>query len=101
MTVRFSGVFKRDLLEAETRYSAISQSLGDEFHSRVKETTRSIIQRRGGDHVGPHGFPCKRCRPFPFLVYYQIEGDVLYVLGIVHTRRHPEYLKEALGGEPV
>ncbi len=96
MTPVFSSLFKRDLLEAETRYSAISTRLGDEFHGRVKEAIRAVIQWKGGDHVGPHGYPCRRCRPFPYLVYYMIEGDVLYVLGVVHARKHPDYLHKNL-----
>jgi hypothetical protein len=97
--VVFSSVFKADLLEADTRYMALSTRLGSDFYERVKENVRVIIQRGGGDHVGPHGFPCRRCRPFPLLVCYQIENDVLYILGLVHERRHPDYLKEKLKGE--
>ena len=96
MKVVFSSLFKRDLLEAETRYSGISPRLGDDFHSRVKEAIRVIIKWHGGDHVGPHGFPCRRCRPFPHLVYYEIQDQTLYVLGLVHERRHPDYLREKL-----
>ena len=68
MTVVFSSVFKRDLLEAETRYTAISPKLGDEFHERVKEAVRTVIARHGGDHLGQHGFRFRKCRPFPYLV---------------------------------
>jgi len=53
-----------------------------------------VVRWQGGDHVGPHGFPCRRCRPFPFLLYYHIEADTLHVLGLVHERRHPNFLKE-------
>jgi hypothetical protein len=94
--VIFSSLFKRDLLEAETRYLEKSPRLGEDFHERVKEAVRVIIKWKGGDHVGPHGFPCRRCRPFPYLVYYEIKGEVLYVLGVVHERRHPNYLREGL-----
>lgn len=31
-----------------------------------------------------------------FLLYYQIEDETLYVLGLVHERRHPDYLRENL-----
>jgi hypothetical protein len=96
MTVRFSSVFKRDFLEAETRYATISQKLGDDFHTRVKEALRTIIVHRGGDHTGPHGFKCRECRPFPYLVYYEIEGEDLYILGLVQERKHPDYLKSEL-----
>ncbi|WP_221033185.1 type II toxin-antitoxin system RelE/ParE family toxin [Actomonas aquatica] len=96
MNVRFSSVFKRDLQEAETRYATISTKLGDDFHTRVKEAVRTIIARSGGDHVGPHGFRCRKCRPFPYLVYYELDGEVLYVLGLVQERKHPNYLQTEL-----
>ena len=99
MKVIFSSVFKHDLLEEETRYRVISSRLGEEFHERVKATVRTVIRWQGGDHVGPHGFPCRRCRPFPHLVYYSLEDDTLYVLGLVHERRHPNYLRQRLESE--
>jgi hypothetical protein len=93
---RFSTFFKQELLQAESRYAEISERLGGDFHERVKESIRVVIKRKGGDHVGPHGFPCRKCRPFPHLVYYQIEGDTLYVLGVVHEGRHPDFLRRGL-----
>ena len=97
MSVRFSSVFKRDLIEAGARYAAISLKLGDDFHARVKEAVRTILIRHGGDHIGPHGFRCRKCMPFPYLVYYEFEGEELFVLGLVQERRHPDYLKGELG----
>ena len=99
MKIVFSSLFKRDLAEEEARYERISPRLGQEFRGRVEEATRAVIRWKGGDHVGPHGFPCRRCRPFPFLVYYTIEDDALYFLGLVHEQRHPEFLKRKLAGD--
>lgn len=94
MNAVFSSLFKTDLLDAETRYYSISDRLGADLHERVKNAVRTIIRWEGGDHVGPHGFPCKHCRPFPFYIYYQIEGDTVYFIGLVHEARHPDFLKE-------
>lgn len=99
MTVVFSSLFERDLHEAQARYSSISSKLGDDFQARVKEAVRTVITRRGGDHVGPHGFRCRKCRPFPYLLYYELEGETLFVLGLVQERRHPDYLRKALADE--
>jgi hypothetical protein len=30
------------------------------------------------------------------LLYYKIEGETVYVLGLVHERRHPDFLKKRL-----
>lgn len=94
MNAVFSSSFKKDLLDAETHYYGISDRLGNDLHERVKNTARSIIRWEGGDHVGPHGFPCKRCRPFPYYLCYQIEGDTIYFVGLVHEARHPDFVKE-------
>ncbi len=96
MKVVFSSFFKHEFLEEETRYASLSPRLGDDFHERVKEAVRVVVKWKGGDHVGPHGFPCRRCRPFPYLLYYHIEDDALFILGLVHERRHPDYLRENL-----
>jgi hypothetical protein len=93
----FSSLFKSDLFAEGTRYDAISVRLGQEFRGRVKEASRAVIHWNGGDHIGPHGYPCRNCRPFPFLVYYEIQGDTIYFLGVVHERRHPDYLRQKLG----
>lgn len=94
MKVIFSSDFKTDLLDAESRYAAISEKLGADFHDRVQEAVLVIAKLGGGDHFGPHGFPCRRCRPFPFVVYYEVVADTLYIIGLIHERRHPDFLRE-------
>jgi len=34
------------------------------------------------------------------MLYYEIEADTPYVLGLVHERRHPEHLRERLKENP-
>ena len=102
MKVIFSRQFRVDLLNEETKYREISERLASAFRERVAGQTREVIRWQGGDHVGPHGFPCRRTRPFPFYIYYKIEGGSLYFLGLVHERRHPDFLKKRTqGGENV
>jgi hypothetical protein len=97
MKIVFSSLFRDDLRRETERYTEISPRLGEDFSVRVKTAVRTVVRWQGGDHVGPHGFPCRRCRPFPFLLYYHLEGDILRVLGLVHERRHPDFLKEQIG----
>jgi hypothetical protein len=90
----FSSQFKADLLAEEEKYQAISERLRSAFRQRVAGQVREIVKWSGGDHVGPHGFPCRRTKPFPFYIYYVVEGDVIYFLALVHERRHPDFLKD-------
>ncbi len=96
MKIVFSSLFQQELQKEIGRYAEILPRLGEDLEARVKSAVRTVLRWLGGDHVRPHGFPCRRCRPFPYLLYYKIEGDTLYVLGLVHERRHPDFLKEQL-----
>jgi hypothetical protein len=89
----FSGRFKADLREQEAKYRDVSQRLASAFRERIAGQAREIIKWGGGDHVGPHGFPCRRTKPFPFYIYYKVQGDTVFFLGLVHERRHPGFLK--------
>lgn len=96
MKAIFSRQFRDDLHREQANYREISERLASAFRERVAGQTREVIRWKGGDHVGPHGFPCRRTRPFPFYIYYSIRGDVIYFLGLVHERRHPDFLKGEL-----
>jgi hypothetical protein len=93
----FSGRFKTDLDTEAERYRSISDRLASAFMERVAGQAREIIKWKGGDHVGPHGFPCRRTTPFPFYICYSVVTDTIYFLGLVHERRHPDFLKDRLG----
>ena len=34
-------------------------------------------------------------------IYYEIEGNTIYFLGLVHERRHPDFLKEQLSDDRI
>jgi ParE toxin of type II toxin-antitoxin system, parDE len=101
MRVVFSTRFRDDLSQAREHYRRVSERLADDFSERVKSTVRTVITWEGGDHVGVHGFPCRRCRPFPYLVYYEVSDGMLHLLGLVHERRHPDHLKAQGKGDEV
>jgi hypothetical protein len=92
----FSTLFRADLATEEKKYQAISDRLASAFRERVAGQAREIVKWKGGDHVGPHGFPCRRTRPFPYYIYYSVNGETIYFLGLVHERRHPDFLKRLL-----
>lgn len=94
MKAVFSAQFRTDLAREEARYHEISTRLASAFRERVAGQSREIIRWGGGDHIGPHGFPCRRAKPFPFFIYYEVRGETIYFLGLVHERRHPDFLKQ-------
>ncbi len=98
MKAVFSTQFKVDLLAAEAKYCEISDRLAGELRERIAGQAREIIRWRGGDHVGPHGFPCRSTKPFPFFICHEMRNETIYFLGLVHERRHPDFLKDRRKG---
>lgn len=96
MRAVFSKAFKAELLAKEQTYNEVSRRLGSAFRERIASQVREIVKWKGGDHVGPHGFPCRRTKPYPYYIYYQVVGNTIYFLGLVHERRHPDFLKRQL-----
>ena len=96
MKAIFSRLFRDDLVREEAKYREISERLAGAFHERIAGQTREIIRWGGGDHVGPHGFQCRRTKPFPFYICYEVIDEMIYFLGVVHERRHPDFLKELI-----
>ena len=99
MKAVFSTRFRTDLLKEEGYYAQISLRLASARREGVAGQAGEIIRWKGCDHVGPHGFPCRRTKPFPFYIYYSVEGDIIYFLGLVHERRHPDFLKKRIQRE--
>lgn len=93
MKAVFSSQFRADLAREEARYQEISARLAGAFRERVAGQSREIIRWAGVDHIGPRGFPCRRAKPFPFFIYYEVRCETIYFLGLVHERRHPDFLK--------
>lgn len=96
MKAVFSTRFKTDLTDAAAKYHEISDRLASELRERIAGQAREIIRWQGGDHIGPHGFPCRRTKPFPFYIYYEVRNDTIWFLGLVHERRHPDFLKKQI-----
>lgn len=96
MKAIFSRLFRDDLEREVSRYHEMSERLAGAFRERIAGQSREIIRWGGGDHVGPHGFPCRRTKPFPFYIYYQVQAEMIYFLGLVHERRHPDFLKQLM-----
>lgn len=89
MTVRLTASSVGDLTEIRDHY----RSVGDELEQRFLEHLDLAIDRLRTFPNGAalvDGFPGirrARIRRFPFGVFYRIDGEVILVLRVLHTRR--------------
>lgn len=85
-----------DLEDAASWYQLQQHGLGYEFLEEIKHSLQIIEDN-------PHLFRTtyKEVRRaivqrFPFVIYYQIEGDEVIVIGVIHASRHPQHWKNRL-----
>jgi plasmid stabilization system protein ParE len=98
MRVEFLEPARSEFNEAVDYYEGRQPGLGLKFEEEVKSTIQRIA-----------AFPAawsrlsertRRCRTnkFPYGIIYQVKGDVLLVVAVMHLHRDPTTWRERLSG---
>jgi plasmid stabilization system protein ParE len=89
MEVKFLAPAQAELEEAVAYYETQKEGLGSQFTEEVKRTIQRMLQY-------PEAWALisrrtRRCRTnrFPYGVIYQVRGDVLLIVSIMHLHREP------------
>ncbi len=93
MTFSFHPEAETEFLEAINYYENREFGLGYDFSIEVFATIQNIV-------IYPTAWPvieegARRClvHRFPYGVIYSIEQKEIYILAVMHLRRHPDYWK--------
>ena len=90
-SARFLAPAERELNEAARYYEGQASGLGADFLERVAVAVRDI-------RCHPDRWPAARgsvrrrlVRRFPYALLYQVDGEEVLILAVMHLRRRPEY----------
>ena len=94
MKIKISPQAEKELDESVEYYDAQKEGLGTEFAKEVNETFKRIKEN-------PKQFPKEyksmqkgRIARFSFNIFFVVKDVVGYILGIFHSSRDPEIIKE-------
>lgn len=99
MVVKFLAPAQAELAEAVAHYDSQEEGLASQFAEEVKRTIQRILQCP--EAWSPISKRTRRCRTnkFPYGIIYQIRGEVVLIVAVMHLHREPRTWKSRLGGE--
>jgi len=94
MTFSFHPEAETEFLEAIEYYEERERGLGYDFSIEVFRTIQNIVTYPTAWSVIEKDL--RRClvHRFPYGVVYSIEQDEIFILAVMHLRRHPDYWKK-------
>jgi plasmid stabilization system protein ParE len=93
-TLRYHPLFDCDVREAAGWYDRRSPGLGDAFVDLVARSVDEIIADPQRFAASVSGCRYARVRRFPYVVMFDLVGDELLIIGVLHTARSIEKWRE-------
>jgi plasmid stabilization system protein ParE len=91
MTYDFHPEAQREFQEAVDYYDSINRELGDAFLDAVERSLERIV--KFPDAWAQLSINTRRCRTtgFPYGIVYQLRGDRILIVAVMHLQRKPNY----------
>ncbi len=84
-----------DLNDGKAFYEQRESGIGEYFWDSLFADIESLVIH-AGVHVRQHGLYRMLSKRFPYAVYYEIAGDIAYVIAVLPMRRNPAWLERKL-----
>ncbi|MCL5289711.1 MAG: type II toxin-antitoxin system RelE/ParE family toxin [Eubacteriales bacterium] len=93
MNIVFLEPARVEFFDAIEYYNSQSEGLGFEFSGEVQATIERIVQYP--EAWSPISKRTRRCRmkKFPYGVIYQVSGETILIIAIMHLHRNPQSWK--------
>jgi hypothetical protein len=99
--VVFHHAALQELDDAVGYYNECAPGLGTDLQARVEAATAQLSENpRQFGFLRSTGFRAVRLKRFPYLVIYLELADTLWIAAIANERRHPDYWRGRVPGQP-
>lgn len=82
-----------DIDRAAVWYERRRADLGRRFVAEIDRVVASIVERPEACPVWKEAYPYRRAgaHRFPYLVFYEVDGDRIVVVAVAHAKQRPGY----------
>jgi hypothetical protein len=95
MTVVILEDAAADIDSGRRFYELREPGIGDYFVESILSDVSSLVLY-AGIHPEHCGFQRMLSKRFPFAIYYEVEGEVAHVYGVLDIRRDPLWIRDEL-----
>lgn len=86
---------EEDLNNGRIFYEEQEQGVGEYFWDAILSDIESLFIF-AGIHIKEYGFYRMLSKRFPYFIYYDVKGDIAYVIAVLPMRRKPQWISERL-----
>jgi hypothetical protein len=84
-----------DLNDGKAFYDSRGTGVGDYFWDSLIADIESLVIY-AGIHNERYGFQRMLAKRFPYAIYYEIRGEIVYVVAVLPMRRDPAWIDRRL-----
>ena len=85
--IRYRNLALEELLDFQDRYNSLLPRKGTELASLVSRSLRLVAAFPRMHAAGYRGLRHFKVRKFPVFVYYRLDGDIVWIVAVLHTAR--------------
>jgi plasmid stabilization system protein ParE len=94
--IAFDVAVQSDLRNAKRYLEEQGPGLGEDFLSRVRKQFQHILLYPRTGKIVEHGVRKIGMEKFKFEIYYLVDDEEIFVIAVLHQRRHPDFWKNRL-----
>lgn len=86
----------KDVIAVKKWYNKKLPGLGERFEKYLDKTIEKLITHPFAFSVSFNKIRKVQLDKFPYLVFYEVENNVVSVYGVIHAKRKPSYYKRSI-----
>ncbi|MCE0483845.1 MAG: type II toxin-antitoxin system RelE/ParE family toxin [Methylacidiphilales bacterium] len=96
MRVRFHPEAVEEYRAAALHYEKRQPGLGRRFAEKIEEAIRQLSETPRRWRILEENIRRYLVHLFPYAILYAIEGDIVYIIAVMHCHRKPDYWRERM-----
>lgn len=93
-TIELSSYAEEDIVQIFNWYNEQVSGLGTDFIQKADECFKAIAKNPEHFQIIENGIQRALLKKFPYVVFFEVWNEIVYIYGVIHTKRDPNTIKK-------